>query len=60
MEFQLDARYPLGTARIEAGNAAIGMIRKWARWVLDQDYFKLKIRQLTLAEPPLGLYVLTG
>jgi len=39
------ARFKLTTARIEAGNVAIGMIRKRARGLLDQHYFKLKIRQ---------------
>jgi transposase len=39
------ARFKLTTARIEAGNIAIGMSRKRARGLLYQDYFKLKIRQ---------------
>lgn len=53
------AQYPITTARLEAGNVAIGMIRKRARGLLDTDYFKLKIRQSTLPEPNLGLYALT-
>ena len=39
------AKHPLTTARIEAGNIAIGMIRKRARGLRDTEYFKLKIRQ---------------
>lgn len=50
------ARFKLTTARIEAGNVAIGMIRKRARGLLDQDYFKLKIRQTAVPEPPLSLF----
>lgn len=50
------ARFKLTTARIEAGNVAIGMIRKRARGLLDQDYFKLKIRQTAVTEPPLQLF----
>lgn len=49
-------RFKLTTARIEAGNVAIGMIRKRARGLLDQDYFKLKIRQTAVPEPPLLLF----
>ena len=50
------ARFKLTTARIEAGNIAIGMIRKRARGLLDQNYFKLKIRQTAVAEPPVALF----
>ncbi|MDE0853583.1 MAG: ISL3 family transposase [Nevskia sp.] len=50
------ARFRLTTARIEAGNVAISMIRKRARGLLDQHYFKLKIRQTALPEPPLALF----
>ncbi|MGH8540162.1 MAG: ISL3 family transposase [Stenotrophobium sp.] len=50
------ARFKITTARIEAGNVAIGMIRKRARGLLDQDYFKLKIRQTAVPEPPLALF----
>lgn len=50
------ARFKLTTARIEAGNVAIGMIRKRARGLLDQDYFKLKIRQTAVPETPLALF----
>jgi transposase len=50
------ARFRLTTARIEAGDVAIGMIRKRARGLLDQHYFKLKIRQTAVPEPPLALF----
>jgi transposase len=50
------ARFKFTTARVEAGNVAIGMIRKRARGLLDQDYFKLKIRQSATPEPPLSLF----
>lgn len=50
------ARFKLTTARVEAGNVAIGMIRKRARGLLDQHYFKLKIRQTAVPEPPLALF----
>lgn len=44
------AKHPITTARIEAGNVGIGMIRKRARGIRDTEYFKLKIRQLGTAE----------
>lgn len=50
------ARFPITTARVEAGNVAVGMIRKRARGLLDQDYFKLKIRQSANPEEPLALF----
>jgi len=50
------ARFRLTTARIEAGNVAIGMIRKRARGMLDREFFKLKIRQTAVPEPPLALF----
>jgi transposase len=50
------ARFPITTARVEAGNVAIGMIRKRARGMLDTDYFKLKIRQSATRETPLALF----
>lgn len=50
------ARFRLTTARVEAGNVAIGMIRKRARGILDTDYFKLKIRQSATPESPLQLF----
>ena len=44
------AKYKLTSARIEAGNVSIGMIRKRARGISDTDYFKLKIRQTSVPE----------
>jgi transposase len=44
------AKYHLTTARIEAGNVGIGLIRKRARGILDTEYFMLKIRQLSVPE----------
>ncbi len=44
------AKYKLTSARIEAGNVSIGMIRKRARGIRDTDYFKLKIRQSSLPD----------
>jgi transposase len=44
------AKHPLTTARIEAGNVGIGLIRKRARGIRDTEYFKLKIRQLSVPE----------
>jgi hypothetical protein len=50
------ARFKRTTARIEAGNVAIGMIPKRARGLLDQDCFTLTIRQTAVPEPPLALF----
>ena len=44
------AKHKLTSARIEAGNIAISMIRKRARGIRDTDYFKLKIRQSSLPD----------
>jgi len=44
------AKYKLTSARIEAGNVSIGMIRKRARGIRDTEYFKLKIRQSSLPD----------
>lgn len=44
------AKYQLTSARIEAGNVAIGMIRKRARGIRDTEYFKLKIRQTSIPD----------
>lgn len=44
------AKHQLTSARIEAGNVSIGMIRKRARGIRDTEYFKLKIRQLSQPE----------
>ena len=44
------AKHKLTSARIEAGNISIGMIRKRARGIRDTEYFKLKIRQSSLSD----------
>lgn len=44
------AKYKLTSARIEAGNVSIGMIRRRARGIRDTEYFKLKIRQTSITE----------
>lgn len=41
-------KYRLTSARVEAGNVSIGMIRKRARGIRDTEYFKLKIRQTSV------------
>lgn len=46
------ATYRLTSARIEAGNVSIGMIRKRARGIRDTEYFKLKIRQTSIPDQP--------
>ncbi len=49
-------KHPLTSARIEAGNVAIGMIRKRARGIRDTQYFKLKIRQTSVSDQGDMLY----
>ncbi len=44
------AKHQLTSARIEAGNVSIGLIRKRARGIRDTDYFKLKIRQTSIPD----------
>jgi len=44
------AKHRLTSARIEAGNVSIGMIRKRARGIKDTEYFKLKIRQSSVPD----------
>jgi transposase len=44
------AKHKLTSARIEAGNVSICMIRKRARGIRDTEYFKLKIRQTSLPD----------
>ena len=44
------AKYGLTSARIEAGNVSIGLIRRRARGIRDTEYFKLKIRQTSVKE----------
>jgi transposase len=42
------AKHPLTTARVEAANVSIGLLRKRARGIRDTEYFKLKIWQHSL------------
>jgi len=51
------AKHKLTSARIEAGNISIGMIRKRARGIRDTEYFKLKIRQSSLPDTDSIFYV---
>lgn len=51
------AKHKLTSARIEAGNVSIGMIRKRARGIRDTEYFKLKIRQSSLPDQASMFYV---
>jgi transposase len=51
------AKHKLTSARIEAGNIAIGMIRKRARGIRDTDYFKLKIRQSSIPDHSSIFYI---
>ena len=44
------AKHQLTSGRIEAGNVAVGMIRKRARGIKDSEYFKLKIRQTAIPD----------
>ena len=51
------AKHHLTSARIEAGNIAIGMIRKRARGIKDTEYFKLKIRQSSIPDNDSIFYI---
>jgi transposase len=53
------AKHKLTSARIEAGNVSIGMIRKRARGIRDTEYFKLKIRQTSLPDEDSIFYMMT-
>ncbi|MCK5356722.1 MAG: ISL3 family transposase [Methyloprofundus sp.] len=51
------AKHKITSARIEAGNISIGMIRKRARGIRDTEYFKLKIRQPSLPDDQSMFYL---
>ena len=51
------AKHGLTSARIEAGNVSIGMIRKRARGIKDTEYFKLKIVQTSIPGDVLMFYM---
>jgi transposase len=53
------AKHKLTSARIEAGNISIGMIRKRARGIKDTEYFKLKIRQSSMPDDQSMFYINT-
>jgi len=44
------AKHRLTSASIEAGNVSVGMIRKRARGIRDTEYFRLKVRQVTMPD----------
>ncbi len=50
------AAHPITTARLEAGNVAIGLLRRRARGFRDTGYLKLKIHQLNTPDQPSFLY----
>lgn len=50
------ADHPITTARLEAGNVSIGLLRKRARGYRDNAYFKLKIIQLNTEDSPSFLH----
>ena len=50
------AAHPITTARLEAGNVAIGLIRKRARGIADTEYLKMKIMQLNTPDQPSFLF----
>jgi transposase len=50
------AEHAITTARLEAGNVAIGLIRKRARGIADTEYLKLKILQLNTPDQPSFLF----
>lgn len=50
------ADHAITTARLEAGNVAIGLIRKRARGIADAEYLKLKILQLNVPDQPSFLF----
>jgi transposase len=51
------SKHKLTSARIEAGNISVGMIRKRAQGIRDTEYFKLKIRQSSLPDKDSMFYV---
>lgn len=50
------ADHPITTARLEAGNVAIALLRRRARGFRDTGYLKLKIYQLNTPDQPSFLY----
>jgi transposase len=52
--------HPITTSRLEAGNVAIGLLRKRARGYRDNEYFKLKILQTNTPDTPSFLHLPTS
>jgi hypothetical protein len=50
------ADHQITTARLEAGNVSIGLLRRRARGFRDTEYLKLKIYQLNTPDTPSFLY----
>jgi transposase len=50
------ADHPITTARLEAGNVSIALLRRRARGLRDMTYLKLKIFQLNTEDTPSFLY----
>jgi Transposase and inactivated derivatives len=50
------ADHPITTARLEAGNVSIALLRRRARGFRDMQYLKLKIFQLNTEDTPSLLY----
>jgi transposase len=53
------AKHKLTSARIDAGNVSISMIRERVRGIRDTEYFKLKIRQTSLPDDDSIFYMMT-
>jgi transposase len=53
------AKHKLASARIDAGNVSVDMIRKRVRDIRDTEYFKLKIRQTSLPDDDSIFYMMT-
>jgi transposase len=52
------AKHKLTSARIDAGDVSISMIRKRVRGIRDTEYLKLKIRQTSLPDDSI-FYMMT-
>lgn len=50
------ADHPITTARLEAGNVSIALLRRRARGLRDMEYLKLKILQLNTEDTPSFLF----
>ena len=50
------ATHPISTARLEAGNVSIALLRRRARGFRDTDYLKLKIYQTNTPDSPSMLF----